>query len=250
MRQKLVMANWKLHGDMKLLQDYSEHAFFESEGALSSSNVSVVFCLPASLIGLAHRDYPQFALGAQHMSEHTQGAFTGEISANMLAEVGAQYVLIGHSERRQLYGESNALVAMKIKLAQEAGLTPVICIGETAEEREQQATQAVLLKQLEEGVAQTDFSNAVIAYEPVWAIGTGLTATPEQAQEVHAFIRQWLHQQDAQAADNVRILYGGSVKAANAHALFQQQDIDGGLVGGASLDVQEFTAICRTAQEH
>jgi triosephosphate isomerase len=190
------------------------------------------------------------ALGAQSVCAEPLGAFTGEISGSMLLDVGCRYVLVGHSERRQLYGESDALVARKFMAAQAQGLTPVLCVGETLEERESERTTEVVQRQLEavlsvSGVAA--LGNAVIAYEPVWAIGTGRTASPEQAQEVHALIRAKVAALDATIAGSVRILYGGSVKASNARELFAMADIDGGLVGGASLKAEEFAQICAAA---
>jgi triosephosphate isomerase len=190
------------------------------------------------------------ALGAQSVCAEAQGAFTGEVSAAMLKDVGCRYVLVGHSERRQLYGESDELVARKFVAAQSQGLVPVLCVGETLEEREAGQTLAVISRQMDavltvSGVAA--LGQAVVAYEPVWAIGTGRTATPEQAQEVHATIRSKIAGVDATIGGLVRILYGGSVKASNARELFAMPDIDGGLVGGASLKADEFARICAGA---
>jgi len=183
------------------------------------------------------------ALGAQDAADHQQGAYTGEVAAAMLAEYGCRYVIIGHSERRHVYGEPDALVARKFAAVREAGLTPIYCVGETLEERAAGTTEGVVERQLAAVVAllgERAFAGAVIAYEPVWAIGTGQTASPEQAQEVHRFIRGRLDD-----AGTTSILYGGSVKADNAQALFAMPDIDGGLIGGASLQAAEFLAICR-----
>jgi triosephosphate isomerase len=190
------------------------------------------------------------SLGAQSVCAEPQGAFTGEVSAAMLKDVGCRYVLVGHSERRQIYGESDALVARKFLAAQSQALVPVLCVGETLEEREAERTLQVVSRQLEavlsvSGVAALKL--AVIAYEPVWAIGTGRTASPEQAQEVHAMIRGKVAALDATIGGSVRILYGGSVKASNARELFAMPDIDGGLVGGASLNADEFARICAAA---
>jgi triosephosphate isomerase len=190
------------------------------------------------------------ALGAQSVCAEAQGAFTGEVAGAMLRDVGCRYVLVGHSERRQLYGESDALVARKFMAAQAAGLLPVLCVGETLEEREAGRTNEVVSRQLDavlavSGVAALE--RAVIAYEPVWAIGTGRTASPAQAQEVHAMIRAQVGALDGTIAASVRILYGGSVKASNARELFAMADIDGGLVGGASLKADEFAQICAAA---
>jgi len=190
------------------------------------------------------------AWGAQDVSEQAKGAFTGEVSASMLLDFGCKYVIVGHSERRSLYGESDELVAMKYMAAQAAGLTPILCVGESLEERESGVTEVVVARQLDAvinaaGVAS--LARAVVAYEPVWAIGTGKTASPEQAQAVHAFIRGKIATLDAAVADGLVIQYGGSVKAANAAELMVQSDIDGGLIGGASLVADEFVAICRAA---
>lgn len=193
------------------------------------------------------RANPRIGWGAQNISDHESGAYTGEVSGSMLREFGCEYVLVGHSERRTLFGESNEQVADKVVAALKSGITPVICVGESQAEREAGQTLAVVGKQLDAVMAvvsNQQLDTTVIAYEPVWAIGTGLTATPEQAQEVHRFIRDQLGEIGA----GVRILYGGSVKAENAESLFQQPDIDGALVGGASLDPVEFSAICRDAR--
>lgn len=190
-------------------------------------------------------------IGAQDVSEHEgQGAYTGEVSAAMLADAGAQWVLIGHSERRQYHGESDELVARKFAAARAGGLTPILCVGETREQRNAGETEAVIARQLQavlklNGIAS--FDTAVIGYEPLWAIGTGDTATPEQAQAAHAFIRSQLEKEDVIIARLTRLLYGGSVKAANAAELFAQPDVDGGLVGGASLTASEFLGICAAA---
>jgi triosephosphate isomerase len=190
------------------------------------------------------------ALGAQSVCAEAQGAFTGEVSAAMLKDVGCRYVLVGHSERRQLFGESDALVARKFMAAQGQGLVPVLCVGETLEERESDQTGAVVTRQIEAVLAVAgvhSLAKAVIAYEPIWAIGTGRTASPEQAQEVHAMIRSKVAERDGTIGGSVRILYGGSVKASNAQELFAMPDIDGGLVGGASLKADEFARICAGA---
>jgi triosephosphate isomerase (TIM) len=190
------------------------------------------------------------ALGAQSVCAEAQGAFTGEVSAAMLKDVGCRYVLVGHSERRQLYGESDALVARKFMAAQSQGLLPVLCVGETLDEREADRTTEVVTRQLEAVLAVCGvqaLARAVIAYEPVWAIGTGRTASPEQAQTVHAVIRAKVTERDATIGGSVRVLYGGSVKASNAQELFAMPDIDGGLVGGASLKADEFARICAGA---
>ena len=186
--------------------------------------------------------------GGQTCSEHGQGAYTGEVSAVMLADLGCTYVLVGHSERRALFGETDAVVAAKFQAAQGAGLTPILCVGETLGERERGVTDQVVVRQLDaviDRVSIAALARAVLAYEPVWAIGTGKTASPEQAQAVHAMLRAALARRDATVAANIRILYGGSVKPANAAALFAKPDIDGGLIGGASLVAADFAAIAQ-----
>lgn len=190
----------------------------------------------------------QISVGAQNCAEADSGAFTGEVSAEMLSDLGASMVIIGHSERRTLYGETDDVVLRKTRKALDNGLIAVVCVGETLEERQGGKTEEVVGAQMSLLISEltdADWKNVVIAYEPVWAIGTGETATPEQAQAIHAFIRGLLTERSADLAAATRLLYGGSVKAANAAELFSQQDIDGGLVGGASLDVDEFLGICR-----
>lgn len=185
--------------------------------------------------------------GAQNHCEHAEGAFTGEVSASMLNDIGCRYVVLGHSERRHDYGETDVQIAEKFVLAQDNQLVPVLCVGETLDEHEAGDTEKVVLKQLDAVIARagiSKFDQCVLAYEPVWAIGTGKTATPEQAQAVHAILREHLSKQDAKIAGSLRIIYGGSVKAANARAIFAQPDVDGGLIGGASLKADEFIAIC------
>jgi triosephosphate isomerase len=212
----------------------------------------VAVCPPFVLIPLAAEKLAgtPIAWGGQNLNEHPAGAYTGEISGVMLRDWGCTYVIVGHSERRSYYGETDAVVALKFAAAQKAGLVPILCVGETLEERERGQTEQVVGRQLEAVIAKNGiaaFRNAVIAYEPVWAIGTGKTAIPEQAQAVHAYIRAKLAREDQGVAEGLRILYGGSVKGSNAKALFAQPDIDGGLIGGASLDAQDFLAICRAA---
>lgn len=216
----------------------------------SAADVAVIPPYPylAELIEVGAGSALEF--GAQDLSEHAQGAFTGEVAGTMLKEIGCQYVLVGHSERRQFHAESNELVARKFVAAQAAGLLPILCVGELLEHREAGQTEAIVGAQLDAvldlaGIAA--FDHAVVAYEPVWAIGTGKTATPEQAQQVHAFMRDKFSKQDARIASSLRLLYGGSVKAANAAELFARSDIDGGLIGGASLLAADFLAICDAA---
>ncbi|GHG73648.1 triosephosphate isomerase [Alishewanella longhuensis] len=238
-RKALIAANWKMNGAKALIDSVS--------GALAKIQVDaeVLICPPATLLPL----FPQtatLALGAQDISAEVSGAYTGQLSAALLKEAGASYALVGHSERRQYQFESDELIAAKVKAAIAAGLTPVLCIGESLTERQQEKTQQVIAKQLAAVYASHPklLLKSVIAYEPIWAIGTGESATPEQAQQTHAFIRNTLASYDKDAAQQVRILYGGSVNAENCAALFTQPDIDGALVGGASLKPEEFAQIC------
>jgi triosephosphate isomerase len=223
------------------------------QGVQGLQNVEVAVCPPFVYLSNVASQIKgsRIRLGGQNLSEQSGGAFTGEISAAMLSDVGCQYVIVGHSERRSLYAESDALVADKFSVVLKNDLTPILCVGESLEERESGQTETVVAKQLNavlEKYGVDGFVTGVIAYEPVWAIGTGKTATPEQAQAVHAFIRQTLAGYDAKIAEGVRILYGGSVKAASAGELFKMADIDGGLIGGAALDAAEFLAICQQAE--
>ncbi|SHF10447.1 triosephosphate isomerase [Microbulbifer donghaiensis] len=241
MRTPLVAANWKMNGSREFAEQF--FAAFDMSGV----GCQVVVCPPFPYLPLvADKVGSGVSVGAQNLSQEASGAYTGEVSAAMLLDWGVDYAIVGHSERRSLYGESSELVAQKFVAAQSAGLIPILCVGETLAERESGRTLEVIAAQLQAvtDVAEGDiWAHAVIAYEPVWAIGTGKTATPEQAQEVHRFIRERL----GEAGAPVRILYGGSVKAGNAEALFAQADIDGALVGGASLDAEEFARICRAA---
>lgn len=251
MRQPLVAGNWKMNGSRTGVRALVEGIL---GGIDTVEGAEVAVCPPFVYIAdvaamLAGR---QIKWGGQDLSAEPSGAFTGEVSGAMLTDFGCHYVIVGHSERRALYGEDDATVARKFVAAQAVGLVPILCVGELLEEREAEKTQAVVARQLDavlellSGVGP--FASAVIAYEPVWAIGTGKTATPEQAQEVHQFIRGRLAEQNAGVADGVRILYGGSVKANNADELFSMPDIDGGLIGGASLKAEEFLDICRAAR--
>lgn len=242
-RTALIAANWKMNGSAALVDDMTA-----ALAPLQLIDVEVLVCPPATLI---NRFSPQrnFTLGAQTVSQEKSGAFTGELSADLLLEAGASYVIVGHSERRGLNFESDVVVGAKLAAAVAAGLIPILCVGETQAQRQQEKTQQVIARQLDAVYAsQPDLlAKSVIAYEPIWAIGTGDSASPEQAQETHAFIRQYLAQYDAQAAVKVKLLYGGSVNADNCAALFCQTDIDGALIGGASLKPAEFAQICRTA---
>ncbi len=249
MRQKLVAGNWKMNGGLKanlqLLQEVIS-------GVSALRGVSVAVCVPFPYLAQAQSvlSGTSVAWGAQNLSEQAQGAFTGEVSAAMLQDFACRYVLVGHSERRALYGESNALVAEKFAAALASGLHPILCVGETLAERESGKTVDVVSAQMAAVLSRVGvaaFSNAVVAYEPVWAIGTGKTATSAQAQEVHAAIRAQVASADVAVANGLQILYGGSVKPSNAVELFGMPDIDGGLIGGASLVAADFMAICQAA---
>ncbi|HEX2586046.1 MAG TPA: triose-phosphate isomerase [Steroidobacteraceae bacterium] len=248
MRRPLVAGNWKMHGSRA-----ENGALLEGLLAkVDTSKADVLVCVP--FVYLAEIAYQlrgkPVKVGAQSVCAEAQGAFTGEVSASMLKDVGCEYVLVGHSERRSIYQEDDALVARKYMAVQSQGLIPVLCVGETLEQRDANKTFDVVEAQLAaviKAAGIASLTKAVVAYEPVWAIGTGRTATPEQAQEVHAFIRQYLAKQDANIANAVQILYGGSVKGANAAELFAMKDVDGGLVGGASLKADEFLKICAAA---
>jgi triosephosphate isomerase len=250
MRQPLVAGNWKMNGSRDAARTLLG-GILNDVATLKRTEVAV--CPPFILIPLAADQLASSPVkwGGQSLDVHKSGAYTGEIAGSMLKDYGCTYAIVGHSERRALFGESDELVAAKFKAAQEAGLVPILCVGETLEEREANRTESVVARQLDAVLSVAGIqalASAVIAYEPVWAIGTGRNATPQQAQDVHKFIRGRLAQHDKQVAAGVRILYGGSVKAANAQTLFAQEDIDGGLIGGASLDAQEFLAICRAAE--
>lgn len=250
MRHKLVAGNWKMHGSLAQNQALLD-AVIPVAAGLRGAKCAV--CAPYPYLHQVQaklRD-TSVAWGAQNVSQHEKGAYTGEVSASMLRDFSCTYVIVGHSERRGLYGEDNATVAQKFKTAQAAELTPILCVGETLEQREAGVTESVVAEQLDAvmGLAGVRaLAQAVLAYEPVWAIGTGKTATPRQAQEVHEFIRRKIAQLSAKVASRLLILYGGSVKASNASELFAMPDIDGGLIGGASLVTDEFAAICRAAQ--
>ena len=249
MRRPMVAGNWKMHGTRASVAE-----LIEGLANLSLPGSVDVAVFPSSVhIGLVVDclEGQSIAIGAQDCAhESGQGALTGEVSPTQFADAGCTLVLVGHSERRQILGESNQVVARKFAAAQAIGLTPVLCVGETLEQREAGKTLDVVGQQLDSVIEELGidaFVNAVIAYEPVWAIGTGLTASPQQAQDVHAAIRAQLAAENSEVARGVRLLYGGSVKAANAVELFGMPDIDGGLIGGASLNADEFGAICRAA---
>lgn len=239
-----------MHGGLKANQQLLQDVL-AGVGALSG--VAVAVCVPFPYLAQTQAALAGSSVfwGAQNLSEHAQGAFTGEVSAAMLQDFACRYVLVGHSERRSLYGETDTLVAEKFAAALASGLRPVLCVGETLEQRDAGRTLEIVSAQIDavlQRVGVTAFSGAVVAYEPVWAIGTGRTATSAQAQEVHAAIRAQIATADAKIADGLQILYGGSVKPANALELFAQPDIDGGLIGGASLVAADFLAICKAAQ--
>jgi triosephosphate isomerase len=237
MRRRLVAGNWKMHGSRA-----ANRALLASILGNSVPGAECAVCVPFPYLGEVAEQLrgSPIAWGAQNVSEHPQGAYTGEVSAAMLLEFGCRYAIVGHSERRQIYGETHAQVAAKFKAAQTAGITPILCVGETLAEREAGRTQEVVARQLDAVLKVAQFSQAVLAYEPVWAIGTGRNATPEQAQDVHAFLRKAL-------SNETRILYGGSVKAQNAGAIFAMPDVDGGLIGGASLVAEDFLSILKAA---
>ncbi len=247
MRGKLVAGNWKMHGSRAMARELVGAV---ATAAPAGIDIAIMSPFPyiAELV-LGH-SCSTIQFGAQDLSEHDAGAFTGEVSAAMLADIGCRCVLVGHSERRQLHGETDAVVARKFVAAQRAGLLPMLCVGELIVHRDAGETEAIVGEQLDAVIELAGvgaFANAVVAYEPVWAIGTGRTATPHQAQEVHAYIRDKIGSLDATIAGSLRIVYGGSVKAVNAGELFAGPDIDGGLIGGASLTASEFIAICVAA---
>jgi triosephosphate isomerase len=246
MRRRIVAGNWKLHGS----RAFAAELVGGVAAGLPVEGVELVLLPPLPYLGQLVGDFGAagIAFGAQDVSAHDKGAYTGEVSAAMLVEAGARYALCGHSERRQYHGETDASVAAKAVAALQAGLTPIVCVGEQLEERESGRTEAVIAAQLApvlDALAPEALARVVVAYEPVWAIGTGRTATPEQAQAVHTFIRGQVAARDAKIAGSLPILYGGSCKPDNAAALFAQPDVDGGLIGGASLVAADFLAIAR-----
>lgn len=244
MRQSLVIGNWKMNGTRASAQALAQGII----AGLGTSSAALAICVPYIHIPDISQivSGTQLALGSQNIADKAAGAFTGEISASMLVEFGCQYALVGHSERRSYYGDTDVTVAARFAQAQEQNIIPVLCVGETLEEREQDQTFQVINKQLDaviEVAGVAAFSRAVVAYEPVWAIGTGKTASDEQAQEVHSHIRKYFADKDQAIADKLQILYGGSAKPDNAKGLFAMPDIDGGLIGGASLDAESFLKI-------
>jgi triosephosphate isomerase len=248
MRRPLVAGNWKLNGSRAANAELIRRL---CAGLPQPSDCDVMVCPPfVYLAEIVTAVAGRLLVGAQSVGAEARGAFTGEVSAAMLRDIGCTHAIVGHSERRALYGESDAIVARKFCAARDAGLQPILCVGETLEERLAGVTTAVVGRQLGavlDAAGSDALGSSVVAYEPVWAIGTGRTATPEQAQEVHAAIRSIVAARDARIAAELRILYGGSVKGSNARALFSMPDIDGGLVGGASLDAADFILICGAA---
>lgn len=249
MRQPLIAGNWKMNGSRS-----SNKALLEGIkagiGEVKSAEVAV--CAPYVYLADVEQELAGTPIvwGAQNLSTEEKGAFTGEIAASMLLDFKCKYVIVGHSERRSLYGEDDDIVTKKYAMAHNAGLKPILCVGETLEEREQGITEEVIARQINavmNTLGASVLGEGVIAYEPVWAIGTGITATPQQAQDLHAFIRKLIAHQDPGAAELICILYGGSMNAANAAELLAMHDIDGGLIGGASLKSEDFLTICRAA---
>lgn len=249
MRRPLIAGNWKMNGSKASIRELLDGL---KQGIAEVATAEVAVCPPFVYLAevAAQLEGTPIAWGAQDVSHESAGAFTGEVAVSMLADFHCRYVIVGHSERRTLYGEDDAVVARKFVTAQEHGLQPILCVGETLEEREQDITEKVVGRQVDaviEAAGVKALEKAVIAYEPVWAIGTGRTATPEQAQDVHAFIRGRIAEKDAGVAEGLRVLYGGSMKGSNAAELIGQPDIDGGLIGGASLKADEFLSICTAA---
>jgi len=249
MRQPLVAGNWKMNGSLESIGVLLDGI---KAGMGTVTRAAVAVCAPAIYIPAVQQQLQGSAIawGGQDVSAESAGAYTGEIATSMLKDFGCTYVIVGHSERRAYHGESDLLVARKFAAARAAGLVPILCVGETLEEREQGITEQVVARQLDavielEGVAS--LADGVVAYEPVWAIGTGKTATPEQAQDVHEFIRGRIAELDGGVAEGLQILYGGSMKPDNAAELIAKPDIDGGLIGGAALNAEDFLGICRAA---
>ncbi len=249
MRKPIVAGNWKMNGNLESIVSLMDGIV---SGVDADAATQVIVCSPSIYLPLVAGELIDTAVefGAQNVSQYESGAYTGEISASMLQDYGCNYAIIGHSERRHIFGETDQDVADKFKKAQEHGITPILCVGELLEEREADQTAEVVIRQIDAVISTCGveaLENAVIAYEPVWAIGTGKTASPEQAQEVHKLIRETISKQNDTIASSLRLLYGGSVKSSNAAELFAMEDIDGGLIGGASLDAKDFLAICAAA---
>ena len=246
MRKTIVAGNWKMNASKESVNTLIE-------GILSGMNEAsseVIVCAPFPYLSQVESliQGSSLMLGAQNLNVNSAGAYTGEVSADMIKDFGAQHVIVGHSERRSLYGETNTIVAEKTKAAIDAGLTPLLCVGESLEDRESGNTEAIVEEQINtviDLIGIESFDQVIIAYEPVWAIGTGLTATPEQAQAVHLFIRNLLADSSEKIAQRTPILYGGSMNAGNAADLISCSDIDGGLIGGAALKAEDFLQICK-----
>lgn len=248
-RAKIVAGNWKMHGS---LESSVELASAVHKGVAELTEVGVIVCpVSAHITSVAQAiKNTSLKVGGQNAHSENSGAFTGELSVSMLGDLGCEYLIVGHSERRQLFGETDQQVADKVEASLGHNITPILCVGETLEEREAGDLENVIGQQLDAVVSRVGidaFAKVVVAYEPVWAIGTGKTASPEQAQEVHAMIRTMLSNHSSEVAGSISILYGGSVKPGNANDLFSQADIDGGLIGGAALDADSFIAICQAA---
>jgi triosephosphate isomerase len=249
MRKKLVAGNWKMHGGIEENRDLLSKIV---TGTVGMDKAACAVCVPYPYLSQAHsllKD-THISWGAQNISQYDKGAYTGEVSAMMLNDFCCHYVIVGHSERRTLYDEDSHTVSLKFKAALDGGLVPILCVGETLDQREAGLTEQVVGEQLDaviEPVGIEVLADSVLAYEPIWAIGTGKTATPQQAQDVHSFIRNRIASHNVKIAAELQILYGGSVKANNAAELFAMSDIDGGLIGGASLLADEFISICLAA---
>jgi len=249
MRKKLVAGNWKMHGGIEQNRDLLSKIV---TGTVGIDKATCTVCVPYPYLSQAHsllKD-TRISWGAQNISQYDKGAYTGEVSAMMLTDFCCHYVIVGHSERRTLYGEDSHTVSLKFKAALDVGLVPILCVGETLDQREAGLTEQVVSEQLDAVIELAGIealADSVLAYEPIWAIGTGKTATPQQAQDVHAFIRNRIASHNVKIAAELQILYGGSVKANNAAELFTMSDIDGGLIGGASLLADEFISICLAA---
>lgn len=254
MRRNLVVGNWKMHGDINSNQILLENLI---DGLKDYKNADYVVCVPNPYLHQARSllDNTNIGWGGQNVNQQEEGAFTGAVSPHMLTDFGCSHVILGHSERRVLFHETNLTAAARFDAALKAGLTPILCVGETLAEHEAGLTEVIVASQMDAVMAtlgEQEFAraiqlNTVFAYEPVWAVGTGRSASPEQAQSVHAFIRNRIARRDPKAATQVRIIYGGSVKAKNAKELFAKPDVDGGLIGGASLNADEFIEICKLA---
>ena len=251
MRDLLIAGNWKMNGNSILASELVDGII---KGLDASSSCNLLLCPPFPYLNLVSQGIMNspISLGAQNLSQHASGAYTGEVSAEMLKDIGCEYVIVGHSERRVLMGETNKIITKKFTTAIKNNLKPILCIGESLKERKQDLTTSVISEQLNavlNKIDVNDLKNAVIAYEPVWAIGTGLTATPDEAQDVHAHIRAEISKSSKKVAENIQILYGGSVNGNNAGSLFSMPDIDGGLIGGASLTSLEFLSITKATNK-